>query len=146
MTRQVLRPSRLLLPSGFAEDTAVVIEDGRIVAIGGDPGAADQAIALPGETLVPGFFDTQVNGGGGVLFNDVPTVDGIAAIAAAHRRFGTTALLPTLISDDLRIVAKALDAIDAAIAAGVPGVRGIHVEGPFLNPDRHGIHDVAHLR
>jgi N-acetylglucosamine-6-phosphate deacetylase len=90
---------------------------------------------------LPGFIDLQVNGGGGVLFNDQPTVAGIAAIAEAHRRFGTTGLLPTLISDELGAIARAIAAVDAAIEAGVPGVIGIHIEGPFLNPARKGIHD-----
>ena len=92
---------------------------------------------------MPGFVDLQVNGGGGVLFNDQPTVEGIAAIAAAHRRFGTTAMLPTLISDDLDVVARAIEAVDAAILGGVPGILGIHIEGPFLNPARKGIHDAS---
>jgi N-acetylglucosamine-6-phosphate deacetylase len=96
--------------------------------------------------LLPGFIDTQVNGGGGVLFNDEPTVAGIAAIGAAHARYGTTAFLPTLISDRASVIAKALDAVDAAIAAGVPGVLGAHIEGPFINPKRKGIHPKRLIR
>ncbi|WP_448665100.1 N-acetylglucosamine-6-phosphate deacetylase [Sphingomonas sp. CJ20] len=101
---------------------------------------------LGGGWLLPGFIDTQVNGGGDVLFNDRPDLDGIRAIAAAHRRFGTTGLLPTLISDTPEVLATALDAIDAAIDAGVPGVLGIHVEGPFLNADKRGIHNAGRFR
>ena len=93
-----------------------------------------------------GFIDTQVNGGGGVLFNDDLTVDAIAAIGAAHRQSGSTGFLPTLISDTLDQTARAIAAVDAAIAAGVPGVLGIHVEGPFLNPAKRGIHDAGHFR
>ena len=96
--------------------------------------------------LLPGFIDTQVNGGGGVLFNDQPTVDGIIAIAEAHRRFGTTAMLPTLISDDLDVIAAAIAAADAAISSGVPGIVGIHIEGPFLNAGKRGIHDARKFR
>jgi len=95
---------------------------------------------------LPGFIDLQVNGGGGVLFNDAPSVESIRAIGAAHRRFGTTAFLPTLISADLDIVARAIAAVRSAIAAGVPGVLGIHIEGPFLNVARKGVHDPAKLR
>ena len=101
---------------------------------------------LKGQLLVPGFIDTQVNGGGGVLFNDDPSVESIAAIGRAHRRFGTTGFLPTLISDDLDVVAKAVRAVQTAIAIGVPGVLGIHIEGPFLNEERKGVHDATKLR
>ena len=90
--------------------------------------------------------DTQVNGGAGVLFNAEPTVDAIREIGRAHRQFGTTGFLPTLISDDLHVVARALEAVAAAIAAGVPGVLGIHIEGPFLNVARKGVHDSGKLR
>jgi N-acetylglucosamine-6-phosphate deacetylase len=96
---------------------------------------------LAGGLLVPGFIDTQVNGGGGVLFNDSPTVEAIAAIGAAHRPYGTTGFLPTLISDDLSVVDAAMRATEQAIEKGVPGVLGVHIEGPFLNVKRKGIHD-----
>jgi N-acetylglucosamine-6-phosphate deacetylase len=103
-------------------------------------------VDLGGALLLPGFIDTQVNGGGGVLFNDTPTLEGIAAIGAAHRRFGTTGFLPTLISDDLDKLATAIAAVDEAIASGTPGVLGIHIEGPFLAPARRGIHREDKLR
>jgi N-acetylglucosamine-6-phosphate deacetylase len=80
-----------------------------------------------------------------VLFNDAPTVETIATIGAAHARFGTTGFLPTLITDRLSVVADAIAAVDAAIEAGVPGVLGIHIEGPFLNPQRKGIHDASRM-
>ena len=88
----------------------------------------------------------QVNGGGGVLFNDAPTLRAIRTIGAAHRRFGTTGFLPTLISADLEVVARAIAAARGAIEAGVPGVLGLHIEGPFLNVARKGVHDAAKLR
>jgi N-acetylglucosamine-6-phosphate deacetylase len=88
----------------------------------------------------------QVNGGAGILFNDAPTVDTIRQIGAAHRRFGTTGFLPTLISDDLATVARAIDAVRQAISKGVPGVIGVHIEGPFLNEKRKGIHDSSKFR
>jgi N-acetylglucosamine-6-phosphate deacetylase len=81
-----------------------------------------------------------------VLFNDAPSVDSIRAIGRAHRRFGTTGFLPTLISADLEIVARAIAAVRGALEAGVPGVLGIHIEGPFLNVARKGVHDPAKLR
>ena len=101
---------------------------------------------LHGTRLIPGLIDTQVNGGGGALFNDAPTIDTLRTIGAAHRRLGTTGFLPTLISDDLDIVARAIAAVHQAIAEGVPGVLGIHLEGPFLNPARKGVHDESKFR
>jgi N-acetylglucosamine-6-phosphate deacetylase len=98
-----------------------------------------------GVWLAPGFIDTQVNGGGDVLFNDAPTPEGIRAIAAAHRKFGTTALLPTLISDTAEKMRAALTAAQAAVGVE-PGVLGIHLEGPFLSPEKRGVHDPRVLR
>lgn len=96
--------------------------------------------------LAPGFVDAQVNGGGGVLLNDAPTPDTIRAIAAAHRRFGTTALLPTLITDRADVMRAAREAVDACIAAGEPGVAGAHFEGPFLDAAKRGAHPEALVR
>ena len=112
----------------------------------GDVPSGVGTVDLEGGTLVPGFIDVQVNGGGDRLFNDDPSVETIAAIGAAHRRFGTTGFLPTLISDDEAKIAAALDAAREAIAAGVPGILGVHIEGPFLNPAKKGIHDASKLR
>lgn len=135
----------ILIGRTLFDAATIDIADGRIAAI--TPvvdGRPD--IDLEGGWLVPGFIDTQVNGGGGVLFNDDISVDGIAAIGAAHARFGTTAFLPTLISDSPDHIAAALDATDAAIAAGIPGVVGVHIEGPFINPVKRGIHEADHIR
>jgi N-acetylglucosamine-6-phosphate deacetylase len=149
MTAEALTGARVLLPDGaIVEDHAVVIEGGRIADVVGrrDLPAGVNIRELAGGLLAPGFIDTQVNGGGGVLFNDDPSVEAIHAIGVAHRRFGTTGFLPTLISDDLAIIERALQAVDKAIAQGVPGVLGIHLEGPLLAPARAGIHDRARLR
>ena len=95
--------------------------------------------------LAPGFIDLQVNGGGDVLFNDAPTPEAIRQIVAAHRRFGTTALLPTLISDSAAKMASAVAAADS-VARIEPGVLGIHLEGPFLSPEKAGVHARRHIR
>ncbi|MGC6399465.1 N-acetylglucosamine-6-phosphate deacetylase [Sphingomonas sp. FW199] len=140
------RNGTVLAADGRSTDAALSVNaDGTIGAIASDATAPD-AIDLDGGFLLPGFIDTQVNGGGGVLFNDTPDVATIARIGEAHRRFGTTAFLPTLISDTLDVIEAALDATDAAIDAGVDGCIGVHVEGPFLNPVRRGIHDKQHFR
>lgn len=139
---------RVLTEAGVVEGQAVLVENGIIAGIvaSREMPANAQHRDLAGGLLVPGFIDTQVNGGGGVLFNDSPTVETIAAIGAAHRPFGTTGFLPTLISDDLAIVDQAMRATEQAIARGVPGVLGLHIEGPFLNPKRKGIHDADKFR
>ncbi|PTQ65394.1 N-acetylglucosamine 6-phosphate deacetylase [Sphingomonas sp. PP-CE-3G-477] len=143
MTTYRFSNGHIAASTGVLHEATIVVEDGRITQIGDATSdqAVDHAIDLDGGWLMPGFVDTQVNGGGGVLFNDTPTVEGIAAIGAAHRPFGTTAFLPTLISDTPDVIARALDAVDAAILAGVPGVLGIHIEGPVISPARKGIHD-----
>lgn len=133
-----------VLTRDAVRDGAAFTLDGALIGAIGEPGG--DAIDLDGGWLVPGFIDTQVNGGGGVLFNDQPDVEAIARIGAAHAPFGTTAFLPTLISCRLPVIAQALDAVDRAIEQGVPGVVGIHVEGPFLNAARKGIHDAANFR
>jgi N-acetylglucosamine-6-phosphate deacetylase len=141
---------RVLEDDGLVEGRCVLIESGRIldVVAESDPRcrAAAQRYDLGGHLLLPGFIDSQVNGGGGVLFNDAPSVEAIRAIGRAHRKFGTTGFLPTLISADLDVVARAIAAVQGAIQAGVPGVLGIHIEGPFLNVARKGVHDPAKLR
>lgn len=139
---------RVLLGNEFASDRAILVDGARIVAIAPArevPGQATR-IDLEGATLLPGFIDVQVNGGGGVLFNDAQTVDDVRTLAAAHRRFGTAGLLPTLISDDLDVIAAALQLTSQAIAANVPGVLGVHIEGPFISPERRGVHDASKFR
>lgn len=142
-----LTNARVLTMQGWRDDVAVLVADGRIhglVATQAIPASA-QTHDLSGQTLLPGFIDCQVNGGGGVLLNDQPNVQGIRTIGAAHRRFGTTGFLPTLISDSIDQMRAAVAAVDAAITEGVPGVLGIHLEGPFLSRERRGVHDARFL-
>lgn len=141
-----LTNAQVLTPSGFREDIAVVIEHGRIAAIDRSIPDGVDVCDLAGILLIPGFNDVQVNGGGGRLFNDDPSVETIECMAAAHRAFGTTGMLPTLITDDLEVLEQAMAAVDQAIEKGVPGVLGIHLEGPFLAPSRKGAHREDKLR
>jgi N-acetylglucosamine-6-phosphate deacetylase len=140
---------RVMTDTGVVEGRSVLLQGDRIVDVVRDTDPRCRTARrwdLEGNLLLPGFIDTQVNGGGGVLFNDEPNVEAIRAIGSAHRRFGTTGFLPTLISDDLDVVARAVNAVRTAIEARVPGVLGIHIEGPFLNAERKGVHDPAKLR
>jgi N-acetylglucosamine-6-phosphate deacetylase len=125
------------------EGAALVIGSDAVETIGAVPAGAE-TIALNGGMLVPGFVDLQVNGGGGALLNEVPTVEGIRTICSAHARYGTTALLPTLVTDVPAVV-------NAAIAAGIaskdiPGFLGLHLEGPHLSVARKGAHDPKLIR
>ncbi|WLS02677.1 N-acetylglucosamine-6-phosphate deacetylase [Shinella oryzae] len=130
------------------EHSALLISDGRIAAIASyrDVPAEARIVPMDGLWLVPGFVDLQVNGGGGVLLNERPDVEGIRTICAAHARFGTTALLPTLITDSVAVTTAAIDAGLAARAAAVPGFLGLHLEGPHLSIARKGAHDPAFIR
>jgi len=128
-------------------NAALRVRDGRVVAIEPEGEAEDgEVVRLDGGLLAPGFVDIQVNGGGGVLLNETPSVEGIASICRTHARFGTTALLPTVITDRPAVTFAALDAVGEAMAQGVPGCAGIHIEGPFIAPARKGAHDPALIR
>jgi N-acetylglucosamine-6-phosphate deacetylase len=139
----VLAPKWLFDGKAIRTDAAVAIEAGRIAAV--LESAPANATHLDG-LLAPGFIDIQVNGGGGVLFNDAPTVETLRTIAAAHRMFGVTGLMATLISDSRDKTRAAIDAVAAAIADGVGGLIGLHLEGPWLFEPRRGVHPAANLR
>ena len=130
------------------EHHALVIEGGKVAAITPlrDVPAEARTVPMDGLSLVPGFVDLQVNGGGGVLLNEQRDVEGIRTICAAHARFGTTALLPTLITDTPEVTEEAIAAGLAARAAAVPGFLGLHLEGPHLSIARKGAHDPALIR
>ena len=127
---------------------AVVIDGARIIDVVAVENLAKgiERRALNGGLLVPGFIDVQVNGGGGALLNDNPTIDTVRRIAESHRKFGTTGLLPTVITDAPEILSKAIAAVKVARAENVPGVLGIHIEGPFLDKDRKGAHELRFIR
>lgn len=145
--RVALTGARIFDGTRIVEGQAVVIEDGRIVEVlrEGELEASIRREPVEG-LLAPGFIDTQVNGGGGVMFNDVRTIEEIRTIASAHRRFGTTGLLPTFITDTRERMSEAVSAMREALAARVPGILGIHVEGPFINPERKGVHNAGYMR
>ncbi len=148
MTQQkALIGKRIFDGSDWHEDAAVVFEGGKITGIlPVDLLSADMETIEGGEIIAPGFIDLQVNGGGGVLLNEEPTVEGIATICAAHAKFGTTALLPTLITDTFEITSRTVEAGIEAKNQGVAGFLGLHLEGPHLSLARKGAHDPALIR
>ena len=127
---------------------AVVVDGGRIAEVAPEEKLASgiERRMLKGGFLVPGFIDVQVNGGGGALLNDNPTIDTVRRIAESHRKFGTTGMLPTVITDAPEVLSKAIAAVKAARAENVPGVLGIHIEGPFLDKERKGAHELRFIR
>ena len=145
MVDSLLAVRHLLTPEGIMPHAHLTLANGVIQAI---ELQHDSMQDFDGETgiLIPGFVDIQVNGGGGVLFNQQPTLDGIKAIAAAHLRFGTTSLLPTLITDTTDVMQQAADAVAQAIAEKHPSIFGIHFEGPFLSSSKKGVHAEKHVR
>ncbi len=130
------------------DNLALLIEEGKVAEIikNTDLPSDNDRIDLNGELLVPGFIDVQVNGGGGVLFNKSANVGGIRAIAEAHRKFGTTSFLPTIVSDDFAIMKAGADAVAACLDDPESGVIGIHFEGPNLNVARKGAHNANKIR
>ena len=137
----------VLFPAGLMHESNFTVCDGRFLEVDDDRhNRFDSEIDLEGSIVLPGFFDVQVNGGGGVLFNEDPSVETLRTIFAAHLARGTTSFLPTLISGDLKKVESAIKAVQLAIEQDVAGVRGIHFEGPFLNPQKKGVHDASKFK
>ncbi|WP_406829186.1 N-acetylglucosamine-6-phosphate deacetylase [Microbulbifer sp. ARAS458-1] len=125
------------------KDVALTVDGGKVISLGGTP-AAD-AVRLQG-LLAPGLIDVQVNGGGGALFNNDTSVNALGKMSAAHAQFGTTGFMPTLITDQVDVMQKAADAVSAALKEGVPGVLGVHFEGPHLSAPKKGTHEECFIR
>jgi N-acetylglucosamine-6-phosphate deacetylase len=140
MTEGWFKPDLLFDGQDIVGDISVRIAGNRVVEMSKD---VVGAISLPG-VMTPGFIDLQVNGGGGVLLNNTPTVDAMEDIAAAHRRFGTVAVLPTVITDHPDILDQAAAA--AIVAKDHKGIVGLHIEGPHISLARRGTHSADYIR
>jgi len=129
----------------MVEGHALLIQDDKIADITRKPPANAQKKSFPDRILAPGFIDAQINGGGNILLNNTPTAEACVAIAAAHRKFGTTHLLPTCITDTPEVTQKAVAAVREARKSN-KAILGIHIEGPHLNVDARGVHSAEHIR
>jgi N-acetylglucosamine-6-phosphate deacetylase len=140
--------ARIFDGNDWHDDAALLIEFGHVAGIVHSSAvpARSEIIGLDGGLVVPGFVDLQVNGGGGVLFNNDPSVSAIRTMLAAHAKYGTTALLPTLITDTVEVNLAAMQAAREATKSGMPGFLGLHLEGPHLSIARKGTHDPALIR
>jgi N-acetylglucosamine-6-phosphate deacetylase len=149
MTRTiVLSGARIFDGYSHRDGAALLLSDDTISDIVAEDAISSgfERVGLNGGLLAPGFIDLQVNGGGGVLFNEQPTVEGIRRICEAHARFGTTALLVTLITDTPDVTKRAIDAGIEAHALKVPGFLGLHLEGPHLSTEKRGAHRLDLIR
>jgi len=143
MSQRRFYAKHLFNGQNFIDDQVLTVTDGVISAI--DQNINNFDVQVSG-LVVPGFIDLQVNGGGGALFNDSPSVDKLKTIMAAHAKFGTTAMMPTLITDTVEVMAQAADAMSEAIAQQLPGIVGIHFEGPHLSLVKKGTHSAELIR
>lgn len=140
--------SRIFDGERFLTDTGLIVEGGKVTTLlpAAERPAGCRLLILDDATVVPGFVDLQVNGGGGVLFNNAPTLDGIRTICDTHARFGTTSLMVTLITDISDVRGQAIEAAAEAASMGLSGYLGLHFEGPHLSLARKGTHDPALVR
>ncbi|WP_299937990.1 N-acetylglucosamine-6-phosphate deacetylase [uncultured Pelagimonas sp.] len=147
-TRQIFRGGPIFDGDQMLMDHRLIVAGDTIVALEPDrgDGAAGDVVELGGDVLSPGFVDLQVNGGDGIMFNDAPEVETLRRMGRAHVGLGATSILPTLITDTAEQTRAAIDAAKAAIAEGVPGIAGLHLEGPHLSVTRKGAHSAGLIR
>lgn len=145
MTRRAIIGADIFDGMTMHRDQALLLDGAGFEGIGPVPDGYP-VTKVAGGILAPGFVDLQVNGGGGLMFNDAPTVATLKVMAAAHAATGTRAFLPTLITDTVQKTHAAVYAVDQAIAGGVPGIIGIHLEGPHLSVAKKGAHHADLIR
>ncbi len=129
-------------------DKAIVVNEDKIEAIidiDKIPKSLE-ILDLEGLNIAPGFIDLQVNGGGGCLFNDNPTKECLAKIFEGHKRYGTTNFLPTLFTVSTKKMLQGIDAVNSCVLNNKYGVLGLHIEGPYINEAKAGVHDKKYIR
>lgn len=141
---------KVLVDGAWLPNQVLSVEHGIIKGIADYPFASDEVKASISQTIkgtvIPGYIDTQVNGGGGVMFNHAPTYESLKVMAEAHLKYGTTTLFPTLITDDIHTIERAADAISEAVADTHSSIAGIHFEGPHLSVEKKGVHLPRYIR
>jgi N-acetylglucosamine-6-phosphate deacetylase len=143
MTTIRFHAKRLFDGEQFLDDCVLTISNGKITKIDHDTQNVD---VIAQELVAPGYIDLQVNGGGGALFNDSPSIEQLKTMMLAHAKFGTTGMMPTLITDKVSVMAQAADAMAQAIKEQVPGILGVHFEGPHLSLAKKGTHCAELIR
>jgi len=146
MSIKAITGGRIFDGHAWHDGKSLIVEGGKVVTVTSEIPVSAERVNADGALLIPGFIDLQVNGGGGAMFNDQPTPEGIERIIRAHAKFGTTKLLPTLITDNREITSEARKAGTEAAARKMPGFLGIHLEGPHLSVSRKGAHDPQLIR
>ncbi len=142
MTAIRLLPEHIFDGEQWHKDTAVVVFNDTIISLEAPNG---EEIAIDGD-MVPGFIDVQVNGGGGVLFNATPTESALAQIIKTHSLYGSCGILPTLVTDSVEVMQQAANAVANVIKDKVPGILGVHFEGPHLSVEKKGVHSTDYIR
>ena len=144
--KQAITGSKLFNGIDFIEHKALLIDDQHIAGIVNEDAIPTdfQVKKIEGGILSPGFIDLQVNGGGGKLFNNSPDKESLNTIISAHQYFGTTSIMPTVISDSLNILQKCTDTISNEIDNN-HSLLGIHIEGPFFNVKYRGVHQKQYI-
>ena len=148
--KTIILAEKVLMNGAWQHNQVLSIEKGVIADIAPLSYFKKDATATINERIrgavIPGYIDTQVNGGGGAMFNHAPTIESINAMAEAHLKYGTTTLFPTLITDDIDTIEQAADAVSEAISQAHPSVEGVHFEGPHLSVEKKGVHLPRYIR
>ncbi|MBR1375415.1 MAG: N-acetylglucosamine-6-phosphate deacetylase [Cardiobacteriaceae bacterium] len=148
MHSKIYRPYGLFRCGKIEYGRAVEIKQNRLTAIldAGEISPDFSIIDLPDVILSPGFIDTQINGGGGILANTANNSDEIAEILQAQKKFGTAVIFPTFITDQASKLEKFISLIADCRNNNIRGIFGAHFEGPFINPQKRGTHRQEFVR